>query len=209
MNYRYTHSGCKGKQDNTFLGAVLRNAFSLLHYTPATPSFCETAIPLSLSFLLPSPLHLEGQRTWSNPVSWTAPFKHPFPARLPVLPNVTKIPEYSLWLWPAADPLSISGCWTAEKLGRRPRQTPCNPMLYNSQYRIPISLLAVSWGRGYRSDLARVLSLFSSGQQESSLHTNERGLNLRTEAFPPTPLTYSRAALELPATSVLKGERQF
>lgn len=120
------------RANKTILGAELRNAFSLLYYTSATPSFCETVIPMFLLFPLISPLHLEGQRIWTGPITWTAPFELPFIARLSVLLNITKIPKYSFWLWPAADLLAISGCWTAEKLGRRPQKTPSNRMFCNS-----------------------------------------------------------------------------
>lgn len=104
MNYSYSS---KDKQNNRIPGVVLRNTSSLLYYTPGTPHFYETEIHLVFSLTLPS--IREGQRTWTHSITWTVPFKLPFPERPSALPNITIIPEYSLWLWTAAYPLSISG----------------------------------------------------------------------------------------------------
>lgn len=108
MNYRCSHSS-KDKQNNTIPGAVLRSTFSLLYYTPATPRFCEVGIHLFFSLMLPSPLHLKGQRTCTHSITWTVPLKLPFPERPSALPNITIIPEYSLWFWPAAYPSLFQG----------------------------------------------------------------------------------------------------
>lgn len=104
------------------------------------PSVFARVIPLFLSFLLIGPLLLDGQRTWTDPVI----FKLCFISGLSVLPNRTKILEYSLRLWPAADPLSVSGCRTAEKLGRRPPTDPSSPCYTTTTQHLFLSKLCAA-----------------------------------------------------------------
>lgn len=57
--------------NRTIPGAALRNTFSLLYYTPATPHFCQTGIHLVFSLMLPSPLHVERKRTRTHSITRT------------------------------------------------------------------------------------------------------------------------------------------